>query len=166
MLIDRTGIARLIPHSGAMVLINGVIDWNTEHILCVATSHRDRDNPLRHGGRLHCLSGVEYAAQAMATHGSLVARNAHRKAGRGYLASLRDLEYFTDWLDTAPEVLEIWAKCLFHDRSRSIYQFTLSAEGSTLLSGRAAVIVHWFGRNRREDKTSETGAGSLSSVLT
>ena len=165
MLIDQIGISRLIPHSGSMVLINGVIDWNSDHILCIATSHRDIDNPLRQGGRLHYLCGIEYAAQAMAAHGSLVARNANRIPGRGYLASLRELEYFTDWLDTAPEMLEIWAKCLFHDRSRSIYQFTLSAEGSTLLSGRAAVIVRWFEKKRREDQTPKAGRGSELSGL-
>lgn len=143
MLIDRAGIARLIPHSGAMVLLDGVIDWDAEHIRCIATSHRNVDNPLRHCGRLHCLCGIEYAAQTMAIHGSLVkqnGQNGHGVPSRAYLASIRDLVYTTEWLDTAPAVLEIWAKCLFHNGSRSIYQFILSGEDISLLGGRAAVV--------------------------
>ncbi|MHB1605083.1 MAG: hypothetical protein ACYCTV_01630 [Leptospirales bacterium] len=140
MLIDQSGISRLIPHSGAMVLLDGVLDWDADHIRCIATSHHHVDNPLRDCGRLHCLCGIEYAAQAMAIHGSLVNLNGDGPPGRGYLASIRDLEYSTEWLDTAPAVLEIWAKCLLHDGSRSIYQFILSGLGTTLLSGRAAVV--------------------------
>lgn len=140
MLIDQAGIEKLIPHSGAMVLIDSVLDWDEEAIRCVATSHHHVDNPLRNCGRLHCLCGIEYAAQAMAIHGSLAARKKHGLPSRGYLASVRDLEYSIEWLDTAPPVLAVWAQCLFHDGFRSIYQFALSGEGATLLRGRAAVV--------------------------
>lgn len=140
MLIDQAGIARLIPHSGAMVLIDGVLEWDSDHIRCRATSHRDLDNPLRDGRGLPCLSGIEYAAQAMATHGALVSQKGPGPPAVGYLANVRDLACFTEWLDTAPVVLEIWAQCLFQERLRSLYQFTLSGDGVPLLSGRAAVV--------------------------
>ena len=48
-------------------------DWNAERISCVSRSHRAADNPLRAGGRLGIACGIEYAAQAMAVHGALIA---------------------------------------------------------------------------------------------
>lgn len=140
MLIDQAGISRLIPHAGCMILIDAVVSWDAEEIRCTARSHRNVDNPLRDCGRLHCLSGIEYAAQSMAAHGTLAAQNGQRLPVLGYLASVRDLIYSIEWLDEAPEVLEIWAKCLFHNGFRSIYQFSLSGEGVTLLSGCFAVV--------------------------
>ncbi len=140
MLIDQAGISRLIPHAGDMILIDGVLSWDAEQIRCTARSHRNMDNPLRNCGRLHSLAGIEYAAQSMAAHGTLASQNSQRLPFLAYLASVRDLTYSIEWLDTAPAVLEIWAKCLFQSGSRSIYQFTLSGEGVTLLSGRFAVV--------------------------
>jgi len=140
MLIDKAGIEKLIPHSGAMVLIDGVLDWDEEDIRCIATSHHNVDNPLRICGGVPSLCGIEYAAQVMAIHGRLASRKEHGMPNQGYLASVRDLEYSLEWLDASPPVLEIWAHCLFHDGPRSIYQFALSGEGAPLLSGRAAVV--------------------------
>ena len=50
-------------------------------IRCVARGHRDADNPLRAGGELPALCGIEYAAQAMAAHGrTLGGGRARRRA--------------------------------------------------------------------------------------
>ena len=61
----------MIPHTGAMCLLDGVLQWDTSTIQCVSRSHRDAHNPLRIDGRLPTLCGIEYAAQAMAVHGGL-----------------------------------------------------------------------------------------------
>lgn len=69
--IGASRIRELIPHAGAMCLLERVIEYDDASICCEARSHLDVDNPLRHNGRLSTLCGIEYAGQAMALHGAL-----------------------------------------------------------------------------------------------
>ena len=72
-MLDRTAIAARIPHQGDMCLLDTVRDWNASIIQCTASSHRRADNPLRNDAQLGIAAGIEYAAQAMALHGGLLA---------------------------------------------------------------------------------------------
>ncbi len=76
--LDHAWIAAHIPHQGSMCLLDAVLRWDTQHVACSATSHGDPSNPLRQFGRLGAACGIEYAAQAMAVHGALLAQH-----GRG-----------------------------------------------------------------------------------
>ena len=53
-----------------------VLSWDATRIRCRSATHRSPDNPLRLHGRLGAACGIEYAAQAMAVHGALVAASA------------------------------------------------------------------------------------------
>ncbi len=70
--MNHAAICARLPHAGRMCLLERLEFWDGDSITCIATSHRDADNPLRRGGRLHAVAGVEYAAQAMALHGNLL----------------------------------------------------------------------------------------------
>ena len=70
--LSAAEIYRRIPHSGAMRLLAGVTFWNDSSIVCSATSHMEIDNPLRDNGVLSNVHALEYAAQAIAVHGSLL----------------------------------------------------------------------------------------------
>ena len=72
-MLDRAWIAAHIPHQGSMCLLDAVREWSGEAITCTASSHTDPANPLRADGRLGAANGIEYAAQAMAIHGALLA---------------------------------------------------------------------------------------------
>jgi len=85
MRLDRAWIESRIPHHGSMCLLDEVIGWDAERITCTSSSHRSADNPLRARGRLGIACGIEYAAQAMAVHGALIAA---LEAGRGVAGSL------------------------------------------------------------------------------
>ncbi len=148
MLMTRDEIAALIPHAGTMCLLNGVLSWNRSHIRCIARSHRDPANPLRHAGRLAALCGVEYASQAMAVHGGLTAGG--ERPAAGYLASLRDLTCHVARLDDITEDLVIDAENLTGEGSRVIYAFSIVAGGRDLLSGRAAVVIDAGGADMGE----------------
>lgn len=142
MLIGKTGIARLIPHAGAMCLLDGVLTWDGARIHCAASSHRALNNPLRRNDRLGVLCGVEYAAQAMALHGVLATGHAGRhevRHGVSYLATLRALACHTDRLDLLPGTLDVVAERVHGDASHAIYRFTLRHEDGILLDGRAAL---------------------------
>ena len=97
-------------------------------------------NPLRNGGQLPALCGVEHAAQAMAVHGGL-ANNTGSKPASGYLVSLRDVICRKSRLDNLNGDLVVDAERLMGDQQRIIYQFTLEVGVDEVLSGRATVVL-------------------------
>lgn len=140
MLIDRARIATLIPHAGAMCLLDEVECCDDAGIVCLASSHRSPDNPLRRNGRLGILCGIEYAAQAMALHAALGAPSQGTPA-RGYLASLRSVSFSQDRLDLVPGDLTTEASCLHRETGRAVYGFEVTDGNHCLLSGRAIVVL-------------------------
>jgi len=140
MRLNRADISGLIPHAGAMCLLDGVIEWDAARIRCVSRSHLDPGNPLRTGGKLSALCGIEYAAQAMAVHGGLTGQAGVRPRA-GYLASLRDVVCGRDRLDDLEGDLVVEAERMADDGARVIYGFTLWIGGDEVLSGRAAVVL-------------------------
>jgi predicted hotdog family 3-hydroxylacyl-ACP dehydratase len=141
MTIDRERIASLIPHAGAMCLLDRVVHWDQESIRCLSLHHRAADNPLRRGGRLAAICGVEFAAQAMAVHGRL-AGGLEGGSWGGYLASLRDVTCRQERLDLFEDELVIDVRRLMGDERQAIYHFALGCAGLDLLSGRAAVVLN------------------------
>ena len=138
-LLDRARIATLIPHAGAMCLLDAVVAWDTSTITCVSASHHSANNPLVAHGRLDALCGIEYAAQAMAVHGGLTGTG--QRPAAGYLASLRDVICAVDRLDTLEGDLLIAAELLIVDANRVIYRFNLTCNAKPVLSGQAAVVL-------------------------
>lgn len=145
--LNHHDIARRIPHQGSMCLLDTVTSWDDSHICCQASSHRAPDHPLQAHGRLGAACGVEYAAQAMAVHGALVAEsrergNAASAAPRaGYLASLRSVSLYVERLDTVAGPLTVNAERIAADTNTVLYNFTVQAGAQMLLSGRAAVVL-------------------------
>ncbi|HTT38306.1 MAG TPA: hydroxymyristoyl-ACP dehydratase [Burkholderiales bacterium] len=140
MLMLRAEIGRHIPHSGSMCLLDELLEWDPERIVCAAHSHHAPDNPLRHDGRVRAVCGIEYAAQAMALHGSLTAA-AKPGMAVGYLASVRDVVCRVALLDEAPGRLRICAQRLAAEEAGALYAFQIWADDQELLRGRAAVVV-------------------------
>lgn len=140
MPLNKAELAALIPHRGAMCLLDRVDSWDDERIACAAAGHQDADNPLRSHDRLHVLCGVEYAAQAMAVHGALL--QGERTPAPGYLASVRDLAWSVERLDDVAGALQVEAERLIGDDRSVLYAFTVRAQGheQELLSGRASIF--------------------------
>lgn len=139
-MLTRDWVAAHIPHQGTMCLLDGVSEWSEERIRCIAGSHRRTDNPLRADGRLGAACGIEYAAQAMAVHGALLAGE-DGVPRQGYLASVRNVELLAERLDDVPGDLDVRAERLSGDGNNVLYHFSVAADGRLLLSGRAAVIL-------------------------
>jgi predicted hotdog family 3-hydroxylacyl-ACP dehydratase len=138
--IDHDAIAQLIPHAGAMCLLDSVLAWDESTIRCRSTQHRLASNPLRHEGRLGVMCGIEFAAQAMAVHGRLAGAIGERPRA-GYLASLRDIACHIDRLDLLEDDLLIEAVRLMGDQERVMYSFTVACKGQPIISGRATVLL-------------------------
>ena len=142
MLPDRAWIAAHIPHAGSMCLLERVESWNGEQILCIATSHRSADNPLRAHGRLGAACALEYAAQAVAVHAALL-RTTHSKgpgADFGLLTSARAVELAVGRLDQISGPLRITARRLHAEERSALYDFELEA-GARLASGRLSLLL-------------------------
>lgn len=144
MLVTRAQIAGLVPHSGAMCLLDGVIQWDAGRILCMSRSHRAVDNPLRADGRLPAVCGVEYAAQAMAVHGALAGKVGGRPRA-GYLASLRNVVCRRGRLDDLEGDLIVEAEQVAGDGVHVIYRFKLRVGDVEALSGQAMVVLDTAG---------------------
>lgn len=138
--LDREAIARRIPHQGTMCLLDAVLAWNEEAIRCESNSHRAPDHPLRAHGRLGAACGIEYAAQAMAVHGALVAQGSSPPRS-GYLAGVRAVTLHVDRLDTIAAPLSIEAQRVTGDANTVLYSFSVHAAGKPLLTGRAMVVL-------------------------
>ena len=130
----------MIPHAGAMCLLDGVIRWDSANIRCVSRTHADAGNPMRADGKLAAVCGIEYAAQAMAIHGGL-AGGVKARPKAGFLVSLRDVSCLVPRLDDLPGELVVDAEKLMGDDGRVTYQFRLWVGEIEVLSGRATVVL-------------------------
>jgi predicted hotdog family 3-hydroxylacyl-ACP dehydratase len=138
MSLGRDAIAPLVPHQGAMCLLEEVLEWDETAIACRATSHRDPANPLRSAQGLPVIMGVEYAAQAVAVHGTLSSNSESKK---GYLAALRDVVCLVERLDDQNDDLVVRATRLAAESGRLLYDFRIHAGGRELLRGRLSVVL-------------------------
>ncbi|MDE8346184.1 MAG: hypothetical protein POH28_08455 [Acidocella sp.] len=141
MLMDRNGIAALIPHEGKMCLLDAVVTWDAKSIICLSVRHYDHENPLRRSdGTLGAASGIEIAAQAMALHGVLSSGAAGR-GRRGFLVGLRNVRLHTIYIDETPTPLSVHVHLLMGNSSGASYSFALEQMGVEILSGRATVML-------------------------
>lgn len=139
-MLPRTNWAHLIPHAGAMCLLDAVIEYDATHIHAASASHARADNPLRAGGHLHAVALCEYGAQAMAVHGALLARERGGRARPGFLVSLREVALQVEYVDDLPGDLDVYAEQLLDAGSSLQYAFRVEHAGRLLANGRAAVL--------------------------
>lgn len=139
----RDWIAARIPHQGQMCLLARVVSASPGGLACVADSHLTPDNPMRLGGQLGASCGIEYAAQAMALHGALMAdqRGAERSK-MGFLVSVRAVSMHVSRLDDVAGELTVSVLCEADNGDHCVYGFSLNAGGQPLLDGRAMVMLN------------------------
>ncbi len=149
--IGRDALRSLLPHAGSMCLLECVARWDAGEIVCRAVSHRASDNPLRSGDRLGALAAIEYAAQAIAIHGSLRAQAKRaassasegrtRAAGprSGVLGRVSQVKLGAERLDDIDAPLAVTARHLAESDDGCSYDFEVSARGVALVTGRVLV---------------------------
>ena len=127
-----------------MRLIDRVVAYDDERIVCESESHRAANHPLAHEDALSILCGLEYGAQAMAIHGALLAagaRTASDAPRHGYLVAASDLRWSIDRLDHCDAPLTIEAISEFRSGNQVAYRFELRTSEQAVLSGRASVVL-------------------------
>lgn len=133
-------LAELLPHAGAMCLLDELVSWDKTRIVCRSASHRRGDHPLRRDGFLPAIHLLEYAAQATAVHGALVAGADTSAVPAKYLAAARDFDVAVNSLDDIQADLHIDAECLLAMGDSAVYRFHVSADGRELASGRLTIV--------------------------
>ena len=140
--LDRAGIAERIPHSGSMCLLERLERWDAESIRCSTRTHLQPDNPLRTAGGLLAPTAIEYAAQAMALHGGLLAAEGSTPSA-GFLASARNVRFSVARLDDIAGALQVQARRLSGDTNQILYEFAVNdSAGRVLAEGRAVVVLN------------------------
>jgi predicted hotdog family 3-hydroxylacyl-ACP dehydratase len=135
--IEKIHFQDLIPHEGAMMLIDQVNDWDLNKISCTTRSHLLSNNPLMVNNSLSAMHLIEYGAQAMAIHRGLLTG----KSLQGFLAAVRDANFFIDNLDNVHGALHIQAIFELKINNNVVYSLTVSDEhGTPLLKARTSVV--------------------------
>lgn len=140
-MLDRDAIEALIPHRGAMCLLERIVEWDKDRVVLATATHRSPSNPLRLDGRVRAIHLCEYGAQAMAVHGGLCAQAEGKIAKPGFLVSLRDVRLHIDYIDQLERDLRVAAQRLMETSGSWQYAFTIEHDGGTLATGRAAVVA-------------------------
>ena len=136
-MLGHADIATRIPHAGRMCLLDRVLEWDARRIRCAATNHHEADHPLREPEGLPVWAGIEYAAQAAAVHGALLA---HGEARAGLLGKVRNVRPGCAWLDRVASELVFSATLLHEDSSGGIYDFEAHGDGALLLKGQFTLM--------------------------
>ena len=133
---DRAWLAAHLPHAGTMCLLDAVVDWEEASLHARATNHRALHHPLRRGGELPIVAGIEYGAQAAAAHGALATQ---KPSGAGMIAAVRSVAFHARRLDDAAGDLDIRVEQLGGGAAGVIYRFEVSSSGRVLVEGRVTV---------------------------
>jgi predicted hotdog family 3-hydroxylacyl-ACP dehydratase len=133
-------LAALVPHAGSMCLLDEVVSWDEARVICRSASHRRLDHPLRRDGFLPAIHLLEYAAQATAVHGGLLARAGGSPAAAKYLAAAREFDLHVTSLDDIQADLHIDAERLLTMGDSTLYRFHVSADGRELATGRLTIV--------------------------
>lgn len=140
-MVERPEFEPLIPHQGAMCLLERVLEWDGERLVVETGSHRSGDNPLRRDGMLAAVHALEYAAQAMAVHGGLRAAEGGESLPGGFLAAGRRIELHVPRLDDLPGLLRVEVQEQFRQAGNLIYTFRVAAGDRRVAEGEATVLA-------------------------
>jgi predicted hotdog family 3-hydroxylacyl-ACP dehydratase len=138
MKIDRAEIERLVPHAGAMCLLDAVTEWTSASIACTSAAP-GAEHPLARNRRVPAIAAAEYAAQATAVHGALLEQSGRPRAGM--LATLVDVQLAARAIPADGKALSIRAELLSRSAAGYMYSFEVGTAGATIASGRLMVVL-------------------------
>jgi predicted hotdog family 3-hydroxylacyl-ACP dehydratase len=138
-----------------MCLLDRVTRWDETRIVCCAEPPA-ADHPFAQAEGVPPIVAVEYAAQAAAVHGALLA--GHREPRDGMLATLSEVELSQGWLDDSSGALTIDAELLARDASGCMYSFMVHDEHGCRARGRLVVAF-------TDERSVRTPGGGLTPHL-
>jgi predicted hotdog family 3-hydroxylacyl-ACP dehydratase len=130
-------IEQVVPHRGAMRLIDRLLEWSD---CCVAVEVTvPVDGPFHQSGGVPTWVGIEYMAQAIAAWAGCQARAAGGEPKIGFLLGSRRYQVCLDRFAIG-SVLRIEAQCeLFGDNGLGMFDCRILEGGQVLASARVSV---------------------------
>jgi len=126
-----------------MCLVDEVVEWDRNSVRCRASNHRQAGNPLRVGDELPAICALEYAAQAFALHGLLVAEEFGEQApdsSRVFVAFIKELDLHVMRLDDCDGDLRIHGQVVFRQSGSAVYRFEIRDVTRLLVSGQVGLM--------------------------
>jgi predicted hotdog family 3-hydroxylacyl-ACP dehydratase len=134
--LDRAWIEAHLPHQGRMSLLDEIAAIDDTTVRAIVRGHRDAGHPLRVGGELPAVCGIELGAQAAAAHGAACSG---KPTGAGFLASVRQVKLHVRRLDDIAGDLQVQARQLAAGGAGVLYSFSVAGNGRVLVDGRVTV---------------------------
>ncbi|NPC57964.1 hotdog family protein [Caenimonas soli] len=135
MMADRAHIERLVPHAGAMCLLDAVAQWDAAQITCTS-AEPGSSHPLARDGVVPSIAAAEYAAQATAVHGALLDGAGQPRAG--LLVKLMDVDLHSACFPSRGGVT-VNATLLSRSSGGCLYAFEVGSAARPIASGRLIV---------------------------
>lgn len=124
--MKKFAVEELLPHSGRMVLLNRVIEFDEDNMVAEVIV---RDDGLFGDGKtVPAWLGIEYMAQTIAALGGMKRRMAGKPLNPGFLLGTRRYECNVD-IFPVKSVLTISVKRLVEDQELGVFDCRISAEG-------------------------------------
>jgi predicted hotdog family 3-hydroxylacyl-ACP dehydratase len=140
---ENIEIQGLLPHQGAMQLIESVSSWTRDDIVCQTRSHLRSDNPLRHRGSLPMHVAIEIGAQAAGIHGGLLNRELFpgSPAQMGYLAVISNAQWNENSLNSLEDNLIIFARRTAVTPGGRAYRVRIEHRSETIMSADLVIAL-------------------------
>ena len=124
--MKKFAVEELVPHSGKMVLLNRVIEFDEENMVAEVIV-RD-DGLFGDGNTVPAWLGIEYMAQTIAALGGMKRRLAGKPLNLGFLLGTRRYDCNVDTFAVG-SVLTVSVKRLVEDQGLGVFDCRISAEG-------------------------------------
>ena len=123
--MKKFAVEKLLPHSGRMVLLNRVIEFDEEYMV---TEVIVRDDGLFGDGKtVPAWLGIEYMAQTIAALGGMKRRLAGKSLNLGFLLGTRRYDCNVEIFPVG-SVLTVSVKRLVEDQGLGVFDCRITAE--------------------------------------
>ena len=124
--MKKFAVEELVPHSGRMVLLNRVIEFDEENMVAEVIV-RD-DGLFGDGSTVPAWLGIEYMAQTIAALGGMKRRLAGKPLNLGFLLGTRRYDCNLDIFPVG-SVLTVCVNQLVEDLGLGVFDCRITAEG-------------------------------------
>lgn len=119
-------IASLIPHTGSMVLLDRIVDYDDQSLKAELAVRGD--GLLGDDQSIPAWVGIEYMAQTIAAYAGVIARQANEPIRLGFLLGTRRYNSNVAVFKVG-SILTVWVKKIIQDDNLGVFDCRILGEG-------------------------------------